>query len=53
MKLTGQIANIAPLSNSAKTSVTLEIFGNHAADLEGYGSKMPFAGSFAVRSDVR
>ena len=39
MKLTGQIANIAPLSNSAKTSVTLEIFGNHAADLEGYGSK--------------
>ena len=39
-KLTGQLASAALLSGNTRTSVVLDVFGDHAAELESFGDKV-------------
>lgn len=39
-KLTGQFASAALLSGNTRTSVVLDVFGDHAAELEAYKDKV-------------
>lgn len=39
-KLTGQVASASPLSGNTRTTVTLDVFGDHAAELEKLGDKV-------------
>lgn len=40
MKLTGRFASAALRCGNTKTSVVLDVFGNHVADLEAFGNKV-------------
>lgn len=40
MKLNGQFTSAALLSGNTRTSVVLDVFGNHVADLEAFGNKV-------------
>lgn len=40
MKLTGQIASVKPISGGIRTAITVDAFGNHAAELEKLGDKV-------------
>lgn len=39
-KMTGQVASAKTLSGNTRTSVTLDVFGDHAAELEAYKDKV-------------
>ena len=39
-KLTGQVASASPLSGNTRTTVTLDVLGDHAAELEKLGDKV-------------
>lgn len=39
-KLTGQVASASPLSGNTRTTVTLDVFGDHAAELKKLGDKV-------------
>lgn len=39
-KLTGQVASASLLSGNTRTTVTLDVFGDHAAELEKLGDKV-------------
>lgn len=40
MKLTGQFASAALISGNTRTSVMLDVFGDHATELEAFGEKV-------------
>lgn len=39
-KLTGLLTSTTPLSGNTRTTVTLNVFGDHGADLEKFGDKL-------------
>lgn len=40
MKLTGQIASVKALSSSTRSVVTLDVYGDHVAEMENLGNKV-------------